>query len=98
MKLKIGLLFALCRRRKDAAPSGAGPLVRFLQDESGTYIVWMAMVLPIMLGMVGLGTEAAVWLYKHRTVQSAAVNAAYSAANAYAVNSSTNIVTQGKAV
>jgi hypothetical protein len=57
MKLKFGLLSVLSRRGKDEDASSPGLLVRLLRDESGSYIVLMTLVLPILIGVSALGTE-----------------------------------------
>jgi Flp pilus assembly protein TadG len=77
------------------------PFAHFLRDERGSYLVLMAIALPALIGIAGLGTEAGYWLYYHRVVQSAADNAAYSAATALAINSaatSSDLTLQAKAI
>src|ERR1041385_907715 len=83
MRLKFGFLSLLSRLGR---------------DEEGSYIVLMALVVPILFGIAGLGAEGGLMLYTHRVVQSAADNAAYSAATAYAINSSADITAQAKAI
>src|SRR5215471_14104808 len=56
---------------------------RFWRDESGGYLVVTGLVMPAMVGVIGLGTEAGAWYLKHRTMQNAADSAAISAATAY---------------
>src|SRR5262249_32843273 len=74
---------------------------RFLRDERGSYLMYMAWLLPAMIGVAGLGSEGGFWLYSPRFIQSAADNAAYSAATALAVNSSSSsddLLLQAKAI
>src|SRR5206468_6871421 len=59
---------------------------RFRTDQSGNYTMITALMAPMLLGLVGLGTENGVWLYTHQTAQSAADAAAFSAAQSYSVN------------
>jgi hypothetical protein len=68
-------------------------LSRFKKDERGNFLVLTAMIFPILLGTVGLGTEAGVWFYVHEKLQNAADAGVMSAALA-----SNNAVTQGRAV
>jgi hypothetical protein len=58
-------------------------LSRFARDESGTYLVVSALTMPILLGVAGLGTEAAMWLHDQRALQGAVDGAALTAATAY---------------
>jgi Flp pilus assembly protein TadG len=55
----------------------------FIRDQSGAYFVAAALAMPVLIGVVGLGTEVGLWYYKHRTAQSAADSAALTAATAY---------------
>lgn len=55
---------------------------RFRSDQSGNYLVMMALLMPALVGCVGLGTDYALWVYTHQTEQSAAESAALSAATA----------------
>jgi Flp pilus assembly protein TadG len=97
MKRYLGLFFTRTARAK---PTTSLRFVsRFLRDDRGSYIVLMAIGLPALVSIAGLGTEGGYWLYTHRVVQSAADNAAYSAAAGYATdNISANITPQAKAV
>ncbi len=83
--MKFRFFFSFFGRHKDA--TRPAPLTRFLRDESGSYLVIMALALPVLVAFSALGTEAGFWLYTQRIVQSAAANAAYSAAAAYATSS-----------
>ena len=64
-----------------------GFLARFIRDERGSYIAFMALLLPALVTIAALGSEGGYYLYNHRVLQSAADNAAYSAATALAINS-----------
>jgi len=55
-------------------------LVRFGRDQAGSYAIMVALLLPVLLGVAGLGTEAGLWYMDHRWMQSAADSAAYSGA------------------
>lgn len=68
-------------------------LRRFARDRSGSYIIAMALIMPVLIGTAGLGTEAAWWLYKHKNMQSAADSGAVSAATA-----GSNLTAQANAV
>jgi len=59
---------------------------RFLLESSGNYVILTGLLTPVLLGLVGLGTEDGVWLYTHQTMQSAADAAAFSAAENYSIN------------
>lgn len=60
------------------------------------YLVYMTLLMPILIGMAGLGTEAGLWLLNHQRIQAAADSAAVSAAIAY--SNSANIQTQANAI
>ena len=79
----------------------ANPLVllhRFRRDQSGTFVIITAIVMPVLIGTVGLGTEVALWLNKHRTLQSAADSSAVSAATAYFLDNTADVHIQADAV
>jgi Putative Flp pilus-assembly TadE/G-like len=57
-------------------------LQSFLGDQSGSYVLVVALMMPVLVGTAGLGTEAVWWLYKHKDMQSAADSGAVSAATA----------------
>jgi Flp pilus assembly protein TadG len=106
---RTSTLKILIKRRTDAAQAGetlrdfAG---RFFSDRSGNYVMLTALMAPVLLGLVGLGTEDGVWLYTHQTMQSAADAAAFSAAENYSINgaglnvsgSSSSLTTEADAV
>jgi Flp pilus assembly protein TadG len=68
-------------------------LQHFLRDQSGSYVLVVALMMPVLLGTAGLGTEAVWWLYKHKNMQSAADSGAVSAATA-----GSNIIAQANSV
>ncbi|WP_334404997.1 TadE/TadG family type IV pilus assembly protein [Bradyrhizobium sp. AZCC 2289] len=68
-------------------------LQHFLHDQSGSYVLVVALMMPVLLGSAGLGTEAVWWLYKHKNMQSAADSGAVSAATA-----GTNLTNQANSV
>jgi hypothetical protein len=76
-------------------------LVRVLRDEEGSYLVLFAFLLPVLVGVAGLGTEGGLWLYSQQALQGAADSAAVSAARLYSRNpsaTSANILTQAEAI
>lgn len=54
----------------------------FIRDQSGSYVILSALLMPVLVGAAGLGTEVGWWLYKHKNMQSAADSGAVSAATA----------------
>jgi hypothetical protein len=71
---------ALIVTTKAAQPDSL--LRRFARDRSGSYVIASALMMPVLIGTAGLGTEVAWWLYKHKDMQSAADSGAVSAATA----------------
>lgn len=57
-------------------------LRRFADEQSGSYVILSALLMPVLVGIAGLGTEAGFWYYKHKNMQSAADSGAVSAATA----------------
>lgn len=57
-----------------------GNVRRFQCDQSGSYVIISAILMPVLVGTVGLGTEGGLWLYKHQAMQGAADSGALSAA------------------
>jgi Flp pilus assembly protein TadG len=55
-------------------------LVLFARDTSGSYLIIGALMMPVLVGSVGLGTDYGLWVYTHQAAQSAADSAAVSAA------------------
>ncbi|WP_439400368.1 TadE/TadG family type IV pilus assembly protein (plasmid) [Bradyrhizobium sp. PMVTL-01] len=69
--------------------SGASPRLhqtslfqQFVRDQSGSYVILSALLMPVLVGTAGLGTEVGWWYYKHKNMQSAADSGAVSAATA----------------
>jgi Flp pilus assembly protein TadG len=98
MKTKPGLFSRLWTLGMDKRASSPRLLMRLLRDEEGSYLVYMTLAMPILIGVAALGTEAGLAFYNHRTLQSAADSAAYSAAISYSYNTSADITTQAKAI
>ena len=80
MKTIPGLFFFLLRLAKDRHARGHRLLARLLRDEEGAWLISMTIMLPVLIGVAGLGTEGGMLFYQHRSLQSAADAAAYSAA------------------
>src|SRR6266566_3551392 len=98
MKTKFGLFSLLSRLGKDNHASSPRLLARLLRDEEGSYLVIVTLAIPVFIGLAGFATEASLIFYNHRSVQSAADAAAYSAAVAYSIDSSADITTQAQAI
>ncbi|MCK1683727.1 pilus assembly protein [Bradyrhizobium sp. 147] len=101
----------LCSRSFDAplCPAGLCPagharrrgrtislLRRFARDQSGSYVLISALLMPVLVGTAGLGTEVGWWYYKHKNMQSAADSGAVSAATA--ASAGTDPLSEAKAV
>jgi Flp pilus assembly protein TadG len=81
-----------CRTRMGSVSQISGRIVvegrlrrllqHFLRDQSGSYILVVALMMPVLVGTAGLGTEVVGWLYTHKNMQSAADSGAVSAATA----------------
>lgn len=72
---------ALGRSRARACLSSSKHLlVRFARDKSGSYLIIGALMMPVLIGFVGLGTDYGLWVYTHQSAQSATDSAAVSAA------------------
>jgi hypothetical protein len=85
--MKISLCVrATCSRLREAVR-------RFQHDESGSYLVIGGIVMPVLVGVVGLGTEVGLWYARHHQMQSAADSAAVTAATDYFVNHNANALT-----
>jgi Flp pilus assembly protein TadG len=92
-----------CRTRMGSVSQISGRIVvegrlrrllqHFLRDQSGSYVLVVALMMPVLVGTAGLGTEAVWWLYKHKNMQSAADSGAVSAATA-----ATNLTDQANSV
>src|SRR6516225_12043552 len=71
--------------RDDAAQRFNNLFRRFASDQSGSYVILSALLMPVLVGAAGLGTEVGWWFYKHKNMQSAADSGAVSAATAVSV-------------
>ncbi len=65
-------------------------IAHFRRDEAGAYALMTALLLPVIIGIVGLGTETGIWYFKHLSMQAAADSASISAAVANSAGVSTN--------
>lgn len=63
-------------------PYRSGLFHEFMRDQSGSYVILSALLMPVLVGTAGLGTEVGWWYYKHKNMQSAADSGAVSAATA----------------
>lgn len=63
-------LAVLCGLWRRLFPSPV--LTRLAHDRRGVIIVMFALMLPVMLGFIGLAVEVSLWYVKHRELQSAA--------------------------
>jgi hypothetical protein len=71
-------------KRMVVATARACELVRRLaRDRRGNIIIISGLLMPVLVGGLGLGIEIGLWLQKHRRMQSAADSAAVSAATVY---------------
>ena len=96
--MKTGLFFFLLRLAKDRRARGHRLLARLLRDEAGAWLISTTLMLPVLIGVAGVGTEGGMLFYQHRSLQSAADAAAYSAAISYSNSTSADITTQAQAV
>ena len=84
---------------KDRLARSPQLLARLLRDEQGSYLLIATAAIPVFIGVASLATEGALIFYNHRSVQSAADAAAYSAAWSYYYDgSSGNAQTQAQAI
>ena len=98
MNSKFVFFSSLLRLGKDRLACSLRPLARLLRDEEGSILLYVTLALPAFIGFSALATEGALIFYNHRTLQSAADSAAYSAAVAYSNDPSADITTQAKAI
>jgi Flp pilus assembly protein TadG len=80
------------------APGGGALLRRFWGDQSGAYLVIAGLVMPVLVGFVGLGTEVGLWRYAQQTAQGAADSAALSSAVALHNGDGNALAVQAQAV
>jgi Flp pilus assembly protein TadG len=67
---------------------------RLADDQRGNYAVLGALLMPVIVGTVGLGVDVGFWYQAKQHMQGASDAAAVSAASAYAANPSSNITQQ----
>jgi Putative Flp pilus-assembly TadE/G-like len=72
----------LPRKGSNLCPS----IGRFCKNESGSYAIMFALMLPVLVGLCGLGTEVGLLFFKQRDMQGAADSSAISAAVSNAGN------------
>jgi Flp pilus assembly protein TadG len=68
------------------------------RDESGSYLIISALLMPVLIGIVGLATDVGLWTYTHQYMQSAADSGAVSAATAYAIDNTADLSIQANSV
>ena len=68
------------------------------RDRSGAYSIVTAVMMPVLVGFAGFGTEAGLWYFDHQKMQGAADAAAYSADLAYNLGNTSTFQTEAKAV
>src|ERR1700747_3316257 len=56
---------------------------RFRTDQAGNYLIMTALLMPPLIGIVGLGTDYGLWTYTQQNMQGAADSASVSGAWAY---------------
>src|SRR5690242_9133943 len=98
MKNKFGFFSFFSKLGKDRLASSPRFLARLLRDEDGAYLLIATLAIPVFIGLAALATEGALIFYNHRSVQSVADSAAYSAAIAYSLDNSADITTQAEAI
>jgi len=95
-----------CRERRLSPLRGAGWLIRalchrvraFQANQSGSYIVLTALLMPVVVGCMGLGVDFGLWYKAKQALQGAADSGAASAAAAYAASSSSDLTLQATAI
>ncbi|MGY4506347.1 hypothetical protein ACVWYH_010304 [Bradyrhizobium sp. GM24.11] len=98
MKWSLTFSFQRPRFAKPDAANRPGLLARLLRNDEGSIIVYMTIAVPVLIGIAALGSEGGFWLYQKRMLQSAADNAAYSAAAAYGADKTADITGQARAI
>jgi Flp pilus assembly protein TadG len=78
--------------------AAAAALRSLCGDRRGGYSTVAALVLPIVVGFAGLGTETGLWFYTHQSMQGAADTAAFSAATAFSRGGTTTYAADARAV
>ncbi|MDL2398409.1 TadE/TadG family type IV pilus assembly protein [Rhizobium mayense] len=72
--------------------------MEFIHDSSGAYLIVFALSLPVLIGLIGLGTDYGLWTYKQQKMQSATDAAAVSGAAAYTSSGDGPVVSQVNAI
>ena len=72
--------------RASKFPPAIGALQRFRRDQSGAYVVAVALAMPVLVGFAGLALDIGSWYNTQQTMQGAADSAAASAGAAYAAS------------
>lgn len=83
-------------RSQDGTAHRVRLVQRFIRDQSGSYAIISALLMPVLVGTAGLGTEVGWWYYKHKNMQSAADSGAVSAATA--VSAGGDMISEANAV
>jgi len=81
-RLFIASSYRPLRRARREQQKTSSPFRQFVRDQSGSYVIISALLMPVLVGTAGLGTEVGWWYYKHKNMQSAADSGAVSAATA----------------
>ncbi len=74
---------AALRARGNSGAATGGPRALW-RDRSGGTLIWFALTVPVMLGMSGLGVDAALWYMDRRIMQTASDSGAIAAAHVLA--------------
>ena len=75
------------------------PMLRALwRDRHGAYSIVTALMMPVLVGFAGFGTETGLWYFEHQKMQGAADAAAYSADLAYNLGNTSTYQSEAKAV
>ena len=100
MNLRFWHRALLSRLGREKRTNGPGLLARLRRDEEGSYLVYMTLAIPVFIGFAGFASEGSLLLYNHRSIQSAADSAAYSAAQTYSNGTTANaaLKTQAQAI
>src|SRR6516225_4947714 len=91
-----GTFLTLRREKRGAPATELGLRWDLLRNKDGATATVVGLVLTGFVGFLGLGSEAGMWYYTHRTMQSAADSGALSAA-AVVAGGTGNYTTEAKA-
>lgn len=94
----IGLRAGLAQLVEPALRNGRVLSGALWRDEHGSYSLITALLLPILVGFVGFGTEVGLWMFEHQKMQAAADAAAYSAALAYSLGNTSGFQAEARGV